>query len=622
MEETKIINSKKVGIDIGLDFIFQISYTDRNIVEILEKLIIDLVLLKLDRFGDVYNSFSLVLEKLNKELKTLSKDYNFEKLNIFLWVIQKDTIHFSILWNYSIYLIKNNKIVDIADWMQSKNLEFSYISSGNILWNDMVFFSNLNLLDYITKDDIFEIVKTQKVDKLEIIEQILAQEAVNEQYHIISVTLPTDSKEEINSLNFDLIKSKFLSIKDRIEENEKVVSLISKIKNKIDFKNKYIYLSFLGLWITISVILLYFIIWAILNNQIEKTVPEQYKNKLIEAKLILERTNKDIGNSDVFDANIKKAENLIFEVRWKNVFMSDVEKLLSLISALKKQKNWIETFNFTQDKAQIIFKEKDFGINWIFELNKKYYYIWTKSLIGPYIKWEEPKAYPYPDWEEVVSADVTPDWFIFLLTKSARLIQFYKQNFKYVNVEWQTKWENSVNIKSYNWNIYLLSEKRNQILRHKPWINWFSSKQSLIDEKEESKINIQDFWIDWGFYLLKWDLTLDKFFTTPTFNKRSIVINWVKNNSYERKTDKTAKLFVWQNLNYLYMLIDNRIWIFEADSRNYKDVKSIKYLWQLEPGEKQVNTIFIPKDGEILIWNTEWVYKINFEVSDGKIIIR
>ena len=68
--------------------------------------------------------------------------------------------------------------------------------------------------------------------------------------------------------------------------------------------------------------------------------------------------------------------------------------------------------------------------------------------------------------------------------------------------------------------------------------------------------------------------------------------------------------------------MDNKIWIFEADSRNYKDVKSIKYIWQLESSEWNIDTIYVPKDGIIYIWNTTWVYVINFDVSDNKVIVR
>ena len=622
LNETNLVSSKKIGIDINLEWIIQVSYHDKNISEIIEKLIIDLFITKIDKYWDVYNSFSLILEKLNKELRSLSKNYNLDNLSIFLGIVQWDVFHFSILWNYSIYLIKNNKIVDIADGMQWKNLEFSYISSGNVNIGDMIFLANLNLLDYITKDDIFEIIKTEKIDKLEIVEQILSQEAVNEQYNIISISNTSDKPQEVKNIAINIIKDKFIFIADKIKENEKIWTVIEQIKAKIDLKNKYVYISFLALGIVISIWLLYAVVGSILSSQLQKSMPEQYKNKLIEAKLILERTNKDIGNKEVFDSNIKKAEDMIFEVRWKNVFLNDVNKLLDYISVLKKQSNWIETINLTPDKQEIVFNDANFWLNWIFELNKKYYFIGKNALIWPYIKWENPKKYSYPDGEEVVAAYITPEWYIFLMTKTSRILQFYKQEFKYVTVEWQKTWETGVWLKSYNSNIYILWDKLNQIYRHKPSVNWFSAKSPLIDEKDSKTIIMNDFAIDWWFYLFKKDLSIDKFFTTPSYIKKSIVINWIKNTTYINKSDITPKMFVWQNLNYIYILMDNKIWIFEPDSKNYKDVKWVKYVWQLEPSDWKIDSIFVPKDWTILIWTKTWVYTINFEVSDNKVIVR
>lgn len=622
LKETNLVSSKKIAIDINLEWIIQISFHDKNISEIIEKLIIDMFITKIDKYWDVYNSFSLILEKLNKELRNLAKNYNLDNINIFLWIVQWDVFHFSILWNYSIYLIKNNKIVDIADWMQWKNLEFSYISSWNVNIWDMIFLSNLNLLDYITKDDIFEIIKTDKIDKLEIIEQILSQEAVSEQYNIISISNTTEKPKEVKNIAINVVKEKFISIADKIKGNEKVGTVIEQIKSKIDLKNKYVYLTFLSIGVLVSIGLLYAVIGSILSGQIEKSMPEQYKNKLIEAKLILERTNKDIWNKEVFDANIKKAEDIIFEVRWKNVFLNDVNKLLDYISLLKKQSNWIETFVLSDDKQEIAFKNIDFSIVWIFELNKKYYFVWKNSLIGPYIKWENPKTYNYPDWEEVISADITPEWYIYLMTKTSRILQFYKQEFKYVNVEWQKTWENWVEIKCYNSNIYVLWDKLNQIYRHKPSVNGFSAKAPLIDEKDSKTLIMNDFAIDGWFYVFKKDLSIDKFFSSPSYNNKSIVINWIKNTTYENKSSIVPKIFVWQNLNYIYILMDNKIWIFEPDSKSYKDVKGVKYIWQLEPSEWLVNSIFVPKDWTIFIWNKKWAYLIHFEVSDNKVIVR
>ncbi|MDD2487041.1 MAG: hypothetical protein PHS92_01605 [Candidatus Gracilibacteria bacterium] len=620
LNESSFVSTKKLVVDIGLEAIVQINHNDKGLLNIIENIAIDVLLS--NSGSDIYSNFSLSLEKINKEIKKLSTDYNLSELNIFVGIVEKETLHFSILGNYSVYLIKNNKIINIADGMQGKNLEFSFISSGNIGSADNIYISNIEILNYITKDDILEISLISDTEKkLELIEKIISQEDINEQYDIIIL----NNKKEIivnQKKSFDDIKKQFISIKDKIGENKQVGMIIEKIKSKIDLNNKYVKIGFFSLGVFVAITFLYVIISQILVKNVQSAIPAEYKNKLIEAQLIIEKTNKDLGNKEIFTSNIKKAEDLIFQVRDKQIFLSDVKKLLDHIGTLKKQMNGIESFELNKDKAQLEFTKNDFAINGIFELNKKYYFVGKNSVIGPYIKGEQVKTYNYPDGEEAISADLSPDGYIFILTKTNRILKFYKQEFSYINVEGQKTWENTKLIKTYNSNLYLLGGEGNQIFRHKPGISGFASRYGILDENDTKNLQMLDFAIDGGFYILKQDLTIDKVFTSPAYNKKSIVINGLPKNYMIEGSNISPKIFTAQNLNYIYVLLNNRIWIFEADSKNYKDVKSLKYIGQLEPIESKINTIYIPKDGTIFIGNSKGVYIINFEISDGKIIVR
>ncbi|EKE26544.1 MAG: hypothetical protein ACD_4C00246G0001 [uncultured bacterium (gcode 4)] len=618
LNEKNFVTTKKINIDFWLEAIIQLNYSDKNFLSLIENIIIDILLW--NSWSEVYSNFSLSLEKINKEIKKLSSDYNLSNLNVFVWIIEKETLHFSILGNYSIYLIKNNKIINIADWMQWKNLEFSYISSWNIWQFDNVYISNIEILNYITKDDILEISLIDDSEKkLELIEKIISQEDITEQYDMIVLNCKKDIIA-FQKNSFETIKNQFLNIKDKLWENKQVQIAIEKIKSRIDLNNKYVKITFFSVWVLVSISLLYLIISQILIQNVKSSIPAEYKNKLIEAQMIIEKTTKDLWNKEVFTNNIKKAEELIFQVREQNIFLNDVKKLLDHISSLKKQLNWIESFALTKDKSQVEF-DSSFSVNWIFELNKKYYFVWKNSIIWPYIKWEQIKKYDYPDWEEAISADLSPDWYIYILTKTYRILMFNKQEYKYINVEWQKTWENAKSIKTFNSNLYLLSDEWNQILRHKPGVNGFSSKFWIIDDNDTKNLKIYDFAIDGWFYMLKNDLTIDKIITAPTYFKRSIVINWLPKN-YTNDGVNEPKIFTGLNLNYIYVLLNNSIWIFEADSKNYKDVKAIKYIGQLEPVESKINTIYIPKDWTILVWNNKWVYTINFEISDWKVVVR
>ena len=51
-------------------------------------------------------------------------------------------------------------------------------------------------------------------------------------------------------------------------------------------------------------------------------------------------------------------------------------------------------------------------------------------------------------------------------------------------------------------------------------------------------------------------------------------------------------------------------------------MKAIKYIGQIEFVEGKIGSIIVPKDGTIIAATNTGVYTVNFEVSDGKVIIR
>ncbi|HBA44941.1 TPA: hypothetical protein DEG21_03755 [Patescibacteria group bacterium] len=82
LNEKKFVTTKKIAIDVGLEAIIQINFIDKNLVNLIENLAIDILLTNISK--DPYNSFSLSLDKLNKEINKLSRDYNLSELNIFV----------------------------------------------------------------------------------------------------------------------------------------------------------------------------------------------------------------------------------------------------------------------------------------------------------------------------------------------------------------------------------------------------------------------------------------------------------------------------------------------------------------------------------------------------------
>jgi hypothetical protein len=383
--------SRKVTLG-NLEGIIQIDFGYKNMVELLQNTIIDLLVSNIRDDENTYNNFSLLLEKINKDIRHIRKDYDLGNLKIFLGVVENETLHFSILGNYNVYLIKNNKIIDIADGMQGRDGDFGYISSGLIGNDDNLLIANIDLLNYITKDDIFELSSMESIEnKGDIITNLLSQELNNMNYHVLFVTNRTERKvvTEAPVQKYIINLQKYSkTIKDTITEHELYKKSLAYITERINFQNKYVRTSSLGAGLLVCVILLYTIISSLVSTQLSQTVPEEYKTKLISVRVLLEKAGKDIGNKEAFDKNIKDAETILFQLREDNqeYLLEDRKKLLASISILKKQFNGVESFELNTQSAEITFAKPDFGIGQIFEISKKLYLIGKNSLIAGYIK--------------------------------------------------------------------------------------------------------------------------------------------------------------------------------------------------------------------------------------------
>ncbi len=637
------LSSRKIETNNGSLLLLQVSFQDEKLGSFIENTIIDLILTNSVAIGnDAYTHFGYLLERLNKYFKEIEKESNFESLSIFIGIVQDSTLHFSILKNAYAYLLKDGKVMNIAEGMGLSDQvpQFSYISSGTIGSNDTLSISNVNLLDYLTQDDMIEILPMAISEEIlekshpreepdHVIENLLSREVRDSSTDLILLYNPEQiSKKSIITWDttalekiLSVIKKQGIELYNTCRKNEKIAEFLEQAKKRINFNNKYLRSWVFGLGVIVCISLLYLILGSIFTQKANTTIPEEYKNKLIEAQLIIEKSNKDMGNREVFNTNIKKAEDIIFEVRNKKVFLNEVNKLLSDISILKKQMNGVETFDPKTSASEYLFEGNDFQVNGIFEINKKFYFVGKNSLIGPYVKGGEVKKYAYPESEEAISSDVSPDGYVYIFTKSGRLLRFHKGEFNYTNVEGQKTWEKGKAIKFFNSNLYILSEDGKQLYKHKPGLNGFASKTEVFESQDTKSHTILSFGIDGGFYILKEDLTIDKIFGLPNYTKRSIRINNLPEN-YILDDGKAPSFFNAPNLNYLYLVLGNKIWVFEPDNKNYKDIKALKYIGQIEFAQGKIRAITVPKDGVIITATDTGVYTVNFEVSDGKVIVR
>lgn len=261
------LSSRKIETNNGSLLLLQISFHDEKLGSFIENTIIDLILTNSATIGnDTYAHFGYLLERLNKYFKEIEKESDFENLSIFIGIVQDSTLHFSILKSAFAYLMKDGKIMNIAEGMglNEKVPQFSYISSGIIGADDALCISNTNLLDYLTQEDIFEMTN-EKIHSREeanhIIENLLSREIHEVPTDLILLSNPEKIAKkstftwDTTSLNkvLSIIKKQGISLYVTCKKNEQVIHLVTEIKKRVDFNNKYLRSGLFGLGVVVCI---------------------------------------------------------------------------------------------------------------------------------------------------------------------------------------------------------------------------------------------------------------------------------------------------------------------------------------------------------------------------------
>lgn len=615
--ENKVFQ-KHLNLWNDLDLFVVISAKEKKIIDLILNKIIDDSIENIDN-KDSYNKFSITLESVNFFIKTLLNNYEEDlKINIIIWLLENNNFHFSKIWDWSCYLINSKKEFIKISEDNHKN-SFSYISSWRLMPNEKIILSNNQLDTSITTNDWEDLSKIEDIDLLNnSILNILKDDKFEENISILSIEYIFEwlEKKSIFSEKTKNIAFKFLDN----DLSKKIIAYYLLFKEKIEskwriFKN-IIFIS----WILLSSILLFNIItWIISQTSVWKT-EEQSKTELIKAREFIRVANQNIQTPEVFDLNIKKAEELIISVKEKKLFLNDIEEIENDISIIKKQFNQIEIFE--SNSENLVFKWDFKDTIKMIELNKKMYVLSKISLYWPIIPGQSVKNNSF---KELEIDDEFIDWVsdgdsIVIITKKSRVIKFNKNwTFKYINVIWQKTWEKSSFIDSYNWNIYLTDDI--QIYKHSFSSDSYTAWVPYLKEEDKKDIwKIISMWIDWWIYLLKNNLEVVKLFTRPKYKLQTITLNKLpKNYNLE---DKNIEFVTRINLNYVYLFMNNKIWIFEPNSRLYTETKSLTYRWQIEWKSEKIKWFYPVRDWELQVLTESWIYKLTFEIKEEKLIIR
>lgn len=622
-EKSNTLIKRNINLDKNLDCFILISTDNANFWELLINNILDFIIDKISK-KNAYNDFSIALESINSFIKKWESEPEKDiHSDIIISILNDRNYIFSNIWKSSCYLINDkNELVELTNKEENKKY-FSYLSNGDLTNNDIVVTSTKRLLNYLSKSDLIDWLVLSEDIKIfnKNIYNILMSELLEE--NVLVSSLKYNSLEYLEKPSkIEVVKEHLLKFLDN-KFSKNVLWYLLVLKDKINSQSKMIKNVIFVTWIIISIIFLYTILnWVVwITTQTETTVSA--KENLVKARNFLKIASENISNPEVFDLNINKSKELITEIEWDQVFLADVAKINDDINILKKQFNKIEIFSETPEN--VIYSWDIKNPVEILKNNLKTYLITSNSVVWPIIPNSSPKNNIFSSLQDnEVFTDATFIWDnMYLLTSASKVVKFTKNwYFSYVDVMWQATWQKSKEIDSYAQNLYLIWNEDNQIYKHSLYWNEFKAWAKYLTPEDLTQIwEILSIAIDWGFYVLKKDLSIIKFYSSP-YRLEKLIINKLPENYNIENPEWIIDLKARADLNYVYLLMNNKIWIFKPNTTDYKSTKSLTYIWQIEWEKDEIKDFYVNHDWEIEVLNDKWVYKITFEISDDRLLIR
>lgn len=602
-----------------------ISGEKDNVVSVLEDHLLESISSTPWNYGDEETDFAFITEKYNHFQHNLAET-DRENVNALFAILKDEELMISVIWSMSAVLREKNGDLSIIAEDKESLWEFSALSSGKIPHGAQVYLSSKPLSTFLS-DDFFDECAHMSHDAFaSTVEGILGRD-IHESIHIIRIIEKPSLEKKPSKLiassrrmshQIDIARGLLYQAKDTLIYNRKIQHYKEECKLFIEKKNTYFLVLFLIVGAILFFWLIYILLWALFqatnNPQID------IKNQILQAKTLIEESQKLTSNSEAFTKNIEAAEDILFKIRDKQEYMKDTQALLQRIEAMKKEMYDIQTIDLSKKTNIIAFNPTDISPLEVFESEKKLNLIGKNSAIFGYARGSVlPAVSTYPPGEEVIHVDMTDDGNFYFLTKNMRVLSTKRDEVTYVNVIWQESWERANRVRTFNNNIYLIDQLWWQIYKHKPGTNGFSQKSEVLPA---TLSGILDVGIDGWFYIMTDEPRIYRMISKEWYSQSGIILNKVPG-EYSIGTQWAAQIVVKSNLNFIYILSDDRIWIFEPDSKRFQDVRSWTYLAQLEIStEEEIRSISVPRDWLIYTVTNLWVYEIPFEFVDKNIILK
>lgn len=591
-----------------------------NIVSILEDHILETISSIEWDSPESDKDFTFLTENYNRFIRNL-EPADLANISIVVSLLKEKILTVSAIGRASAYLVEGDEITQIVS-PEVDRFDFHTLTAGEVGRNATIYIGSRDVGDVLGADMMYEFAEMSGTEFSETAKQIFQRE-VNIPVHIIRVahSFKNFQKEPQRRARgqLDLVKQK----SREAFEKAKTHPLVKQAKDKIDSidfganeKHKYGFLMAGAL----VVFLLVFMLIRSFVGVIPGISTDAYAEKVEQAQTLIESSRKLSGNPTEFSNNISEAEKLLAEVKTAQKYLTDVAKLQGDIDTLKKEVYGIQSIDLTQKKSIVPLGETGFSPLATFEINNKLLVVGKTGLISSYVRDTElPKILSYPQNNSAIAATINDAGSPYIISSDNRVMTLRQDTVVNLGVTGQTAWELGPTLSSYVGNIYVVNDDRTQIYRYKPSANGFSQKTNILPQLSTSKI--LDIAVDGGYYIVTADGKISRFLSTNNEGLKSLVLNKIPG-AWTLDADVTTQVIATDKLSYVYIRNGKKVWIFQPNSRSFRDINALTYIAQLEiHSDDVISDVSVPRDGQMYISTEKGVYEATFQISDGNFFL-
>ncbi len=574
-----------------------------------------------ERPADDYGAFSQALERANRQFAAAKAAQDLSGLDAFAGMFDGSTLHFSVMGKgVSGILAKDGRLTDICGEMRTDAPEFGYVSSGRLAPDEWVYASSADLRE-VAADDLASLSGVSDPERhASLLESLYAKAGLSRAVATVVVRGGTAASETERPEGWwKPLLSRAEGLWSQAKADPRLARGWEWLKARANLDDRRTQAWAFGAGIVACAGLLYFAVAGILSGQANMAVPEEYKEKLAEARRLVDGAARSSGDRAAAGKLLADANKIIFEVRSQVLYMAETQSITNDIAALRRELNGVATAKADRSNALWTPDAKGFSGVAVVQSAGKPWIVGADALVGPVSAGGQAKRYAFPDGETAVSAAVTANGKIYVLTRKGGVLEFSKESFRAVAPDGPTGWPAAAQIAGYDQNLYFLSADGSQVVRFRPNAKGgFSEGSNLLPGGGKKASSIA---VDGGVFLLNQDMTVDKAFTAPEFSRNSIILNGLPD-GYEAPEGKVPLIVASPDLNYVYVLLGGSVWVFDPGTKNPRAVTALKYLGQIEASGAPADGFLVPRDGEVTILSAGGAYALKFDVVGGRLAVR